>query len=248
MSCACVRRAIARRRAFTLIELLVVIAIVAVLMAILLPALKQARERGRASVCLSNMRTLMTAVLLYTDEHCDTFPTAGLYHGGQSDDEERTWVRQLAEEYGRQADIVRCPSDDSPYWAQPLTGDRFRRTSFASNSYMVYPIGEREPFDHVALIRRPATTVFWVELVEEDVEGLGFPAADHVHPETWWFGDSRRLAGRELELERHQNKANYALLDGHVEPLVFERTYSIVSGSGLPPEFFQNKYDPDIAR
>jgi prepilin-type N-terminal cleavage/methylation domain-containing protein len=56
-------------RAFTLIELLVVIAIMALLIGILLPALTHARSSGRAVVCASNQRQLITAFSLYTDDH-----------------------------------------------------------------------------------------------------------------------------------------------------------------------------------
>jgi prepilin-type N-terminal cleavage/methylation domain-containing protein/prepilin-type processing-associated H-X9-DG protein len=55
--------------AFTLIELLVVVAIVAVLVAILLPALSQARESAKRVVCLSQLRQLGVAHLLYRDQH-----------------------------------------------------------------------------------------------------------------------------------------------------------------------------------
>jgi len=61
-------------KSFTLIELLVVVAIIAVLVAILLPALSRAREAGRRALCGANLRTLTTAMLMYTDEFGGFFP------------------------------------------------------------------------------------------------------------------------------------------------------------------------------
>ena len=64
---------------FTLIELLVVIAIIAILAAILLPALGTAREKGKAAKCVSNLKQLVTANLLYADNNDEFFIYSALW-------------------------------------------------------------------------------------------------------------------------------------------------------------------------
>lgn len=72
---------------FTLIELLVVIAIIALLLSIVMPALKRAKEGGKRTMCLFNVKSLSTAWTIYVQENDGRFPYANTSDGG--------WIRAI---------------------------------------------------------------------------------------------------------------------------------------------------------
>jgi prepilin-type N-terminal cleavage/methylation domain-containing protein len=69
------------RPAFTLIELLVVIAIIAILAAILFPVFAQAREKARQTACISNLKNIGTATMMYIQDYDEIYPLGYMYDG-----------------------------------------------------------------------------------------------------------------------------------------------------------------------
>jgi prepilin-type N-terminal cleavage/methylation domain-containing protein/prepilin-type processing-associated H-X9-DG protein len=65
-----------KHRGFTLIELLVVIAIIAILAAILFPVFARAREAARKATCLSNLKQIDLACLMYAQDYDEVLPAA----------------------------------------------------------------------------------------------------------------------------------------------------------------------------
>lgn len=101
-----------KRRGFTLIELLVVIAIIAILAAILFPVFARAREKARQTSCLSNVKQMMTAWLMYAQDYDEmsnryagyTAPALVIPDGGPD-----YWF-ELLHPYVKNSQIFSCPS------------------------------------------------------------------------------------------------------------------------------------------
>jgi prepilin-type N-terminal cleavage/methylation domain-containing protein/prepilin-type processing-associated H-X9-DG protein len=118
------------KKGFTLIELLVVIAIISILASILFPVFSRAREKARQTVCLSNIRQLGMAFLMYAQDYDECWPKVpGAWGGAPGNGVYGGWVwyptfgapsqgyfdvtRGALYPYVRNKQIYICPDDFS---------------------------------------------------------------------------------------------------------------------------------------
>jgi prepilin-type N-terminal cleavage/methylation domain-containing protein/prepilin-type processing-associated H-X9-DG protein len=235
-----------RAAGFTLVELLVVIGVLAVLIGLLLPALSKARQAGLRTQCLSNMRSLAIAQVIYAAENRGLLIAAG--DGSYAP--QGSWIGAL-EPYAGKKLVRRCPADASPYFDQPYTAFSpavYRLSSYGINDYVSpshAPLGTTAPV-RITQVPRASRVIQFVELAETG----SYTTADHVHVEDFYFNLAPSTAlGRmclQMPVGRHgglrnawDGLLNYSFLDGHVESLAARDVYSDPT---------RNRFNPAVAK
>jgi len=219
-----------RRRGFTLIELLVVMAIIGVLTAMVFPVFAKAREAARKATCLSNLRQVALAMMMYMQDNDATHVAA------QSPDDLMRWhgVRRTVEEpfhpewgplwgYYQHEELKACPSfgalaEEGVF--EQGTGGYGYNGQYVGGSPAGWPEMCRPAKEF--MINDPANTVMLTDTAflhcERKFQEYSFCEAPYYE---YWGSPAQPSTQF-----RHNSLTNVAFCDGHARamPMVYTHT------------------------
>jgi prepilin-type N-terminal cleavage/methylation domain-containing protein/prepilin-type processing-associated H-X9-DG protein len=226
------------RRGFTLIELLVVIAIIAILAAILFPVFAKAREKARLTSCLSNMKQVGLASMMYAQDYDETLARHGLMTGTQQgwccvpnfadpaqiNSGNDAWIVLLVP-YVKNAAVWQCPSAIGGAATNTVNG-----IPSASN----YVISGMAVNKKLAAIPEPSRSVYCVEWASCDTGAVtrpltgplwapGTAGLPYNDVPSYWGANHGGVAGPTLE----DGLYNVLYCDGHAKVAKPTRVWTV---------------------
>ena len=246
------------RSTFTLIELLVVIAIIAILAAMLMPALSQARESGRKSVCTSNQAQLIKAIHNYASDNGDYLPAYS--HAKKNASEEnakRRWTYTVVSYLGytpsdelRLPKIFLCPS----FTAIPDAGSRtvtdpYAMSSYIWNNFAGYNIpgdatsGRPDPKHPYLKMNKAKLPSKFVVAAEQGIARYNYLAAlggDAGSRMFNWTGTTAKF----IDFAAHVRDSNYMCLAGNITAMRLPESARNDNGSGKDEEYYLQMFRP----
>jgi prepilin-type N-terminal cleavage/methylation domain-containing protein/prepilin-type processing-associated H-X9-DG protein len=226
-----------KQRAFTLIELLVVIAIIAILAAILFPVFARAREAARATACKSNLKQIITAATMYSQDY-DEYIIASCMGTSCA---AGYWVQHI-QPYIKNAGVMKCPSTtgyDPNDGVNSGYGHHHGMFGWAGTGIRA-----------MADVQSPAETILFADRGTDDLNRNGgidwtkYEAnPDQDYPANIGPGNVLRFYPQspggtspccqtQTIVARHSGLCNIAFLDGHVKAMKPSQVW-ISNASGL---------------
>ena len=203
-----------KARGFTLIELLVVIAIIAILAAILFPVFAKAREKARQASCLSNLKQVSLAQLMYIQDYDEMLLYAWIWNTDLGTATHPVYWFDVIQPYMKNVQALKCPS-------APQTADKV--TDYGRNQqHLPY----RLPGATISLgmIQRPAEVLMLCD---------AFPTVGWKWRFVYFPVCNSNLTNSISD--RHNGGGNIAFFDGHCKWMSHQAT---VGGSDAAIRFF----------
>lgn len=188
------------RSGFTLIEVLVVLGILAVLFAILFPVFTRARASAVNASCVSQLSQLYKAAKMYSDDH-DRSMVPARTRVVSTGTQGITWC-VLLQPYMKSDQILVCPADDEP---RATASSVCKPHSYGINYLLSYNSAwGAYPFVvTLSSVSRVSDIILFFDLdTRQDAMGASY--------------QSHRVS---RVAARHNERANFAYLDGHVKSL-----------------------------
>lgn len=213
-----------RKKGFTLIELLVVIAVISILMSMLVPALARTKQQSKGLVCLSNLRQMSLAAIVYTQNYEGFYPMAYYYCDTADGQISYCWDFTTVNDSGSvtiepgllwQGDIVekiqQCPSFNGASNTEfdPYTGYNYNTSYIGHGQYEYVPAPAK-----TGQVKKPFDCAIFGDGQWEG-GGNKFMRSPLPGPGDLLF--SGRYAG--TQGYRHNQRTNVAWCDGHTSTI-----------------------------